>query len=453
MGGGTPGVERLEGWGPIAHYLGTSIRTAQRWEREMALPVHHAGRSKGYRVFAVPADLDRWLRSREQPPNAAAAIETIQEQRLVSALPQSAGRPHRTVGLTIGGVTAVILICFVYFGWFRRSPVNVGAITFSDQELQAWESGKVVWSYHFDQPLLTLDPTLLRERILIFSPSPTRRGEVLAAVPLLSEQEEGDSSDALYAFSPDGKLLWHDEFNRHIAFAGERAGPRWEARLILSASGARLGDVWAALESFPLSISLLQRVNSSGRQTTYFVNFGHIIALYDFRTANGSFLLEGGINNECDCGFLAVLRVDKPSGHSPAYGSLPGCDACPAGNPDRYFLFPHSEVSSILGTPYNGVIHISADRQRFQVMTSEVADTNGTADDWALYEFNDHFVPLSVTYSDHYWFDHKKLSEQGTIRHAVSACPERNGTVIRGWEPPAGWRNLPVRSLDPQGSS
>ncbi len=452
MGGDTPCVERLEGWGPIAHYLGTSIRTAQRWEREMGLPVHHAGRSKGYRVFAFAVDLDRWLRSREQMPNAG-AIATIQEQRSASAPPQSAGRPWRTAGLAAGGTAAAVLICSVYFGWFRQSPVRVGAITFSHQELQAWASGKVVWSYHFDQPLLPLDPKLLRERVLIFAPSPTPRGEVLAAVPFLSGQEEGDSSDALYAFSSDGKLLWHDDFNQHIEFAGERAGPRWEARLILSANGAKPGDVWVALDSFPMSISLLQRVNSDGRQATYFVNFGHINVLYDFRTASGSFLLEGGINNECDCGFLAVLRVDKPSGHSPAYGSLPGCDSCPAGNPDHYFLFPHSEVSSILGTPYNGVIHIAADRKHFQVMTREVADPNGTADDWALYEFNDQFAPLSVTFSDHYWFDHRKLSEQGKIGHSVSACPERNGTAIRAWESRAGWRNLRVRSVVPAGQS
>jgi hypothetical protein len=52
--------EELRGWKAICSYLGTSERTAQRWERELALPVRRAeGVAKGP-VFAVPAELDAW---------------------------------------------------------------------------------------------------------------------------------------------------------------------------------------------------------------------------------------------------------------------------------------------------------------------------------------------------------------------------------------------------------
>jgi hypothetical protein len=54
----------LTSWKEIAGYLGKGVRTVQRWERDMGLPVrrpHH--RNKGL-VLALPEDIDSWLQSR-----------------------------------------------------------------------------------------------------------------------------------------------------------------------------------------------------------------------------------------------------------------------------------------------------------------------------------------------------------------------------------------------------
>lgn len=51
----------LQSWKEIALYLQVGVRTAQRWENSLALPVHHTG-IKG-RVFAVREELDGWLQS------------------------------------------------------------------------------------------------------------------------------------------------------------------------------------------------------------------------------------------------------------------------------------------------------------------------------------------------------------------------------------------------------
>jgi hypothetical protein len=52
-------------WKDIAQYLGKGVRTVQRWELELELPVKrpNGGGSKGP-VAADPTDLDRWLSSR-----------------------------------------------------------------------------------------------------------------------------------------------------------------------------------------------------------------------------------------------------------------------------------------------------------------------------------------------------------------------------------------------------
>lgn len=52
----------LRGWKDIAAFLGTSSRTAQRWERELALPVHRLRTTTGSVVSAYPSELDTWRR-------------------------------------------------------------------------------------------------------------------------------------------------------------------------------------------------------------------------------------------------------------------------------------------------------------------------------------------------------------------------------------------------------
>ena len=53
--------EILSGWKDIANYLGKGVRTVQRYERELGLPVHRpAGKYVGS-VIVTKAELDRWV--------------------------------------------------------------------------------------------------------------------------------------------------------------------------------------------------------------------------------------------------------------------------------------------------------------------------------------------------------------------------------------------------------
>jgi hypothetical protein len=51
----------LAGWKDIANYLGKGVRTVQRYEREIGLPIRRpAGKSRGS-VIATKAELDAWV--------------------------------------------------------------------------------------------------------------------------------------------------------------------------------------------------------------------------------------------------------------------------------------------------------------------------------------------------------------------------------------------------------
>jgi len=55
--------ERLDSWKEIAAYVKREIRTVQRWEKSLGLPVRRLADQQG--VFAYKSELDIWWRERE----------------------------------------------------------------------------------------------------------------------------------------------------------------------------------------------------------------------------------------------------------------------------------------------------------------------------------------------------------------------------------------------------
>jgi TolB-like protein/Flp pilus assembly protein TadD len=56
---------RLESWGEIAGYLRREVRTVQRWEKALGLPIHRLQVGKQSSVYAYPSELDKWYVERE----------------------------------------------------------------------------------------------------------------------------------------------------------------------------------------------------------------------------------------------------------------------------------------------------------------------------------------------------------------------------------------------------
>jgi hypothetical protein len=53
----------LNSWKEIASYLDRGVRTVQRWERELQLPVHRIGKGRRSPVYAVTTELNLWLQT------------------------------------------------------------------------------------------------------------------------------------------------------------------------------------------------------------------------------------------------------------------------------------------------------------------------------------------------------------------------------------------------------
>ena len=63
--------DRLNGWKEISNYLGKSVRTSQRWERMLAMPMHRIHTARGEIVFGSKQELDRWQSAKEQESSVA----------------------------------------------------------------------------------------------------------------------------------------------------------------------------------------------------------------------------------------------------------------------------------------------------------------------------------------------------------------------------------------------
>src|ERR1700692_1162107 len=62
-----PNETRLESWGEIASYLRRDVRTVQRWERTLELPVRRLHVGKISSVYAYRSELDKWYLERQPP--------------------------------------------------------------------------------------------------------------------------------------------------------------------------------------------------------------------------------------------------------------------------------------------------------------------------------------------------------------------------------------------------
>ena len=87
--GSTSPVRVLSGWKEVAKYLRSGVRTVQRYERELGLPIRRPAPKATVAVIATKAELDAWisaspiraaLRRTEATPNNSGMLQEFRMQ-------------------------------------------------------------------------------------------------------------------------------------------------------------------------------------------------------------------------------------------------------------------------------------------------------------------------------------------------------------------------------------
>lgn len=135
----------LTGWKDIAAFLGTSVRTVQRFEQELGLPVHRTRAVRGAAVRAFPSELRRWLTERPGvgqeavdpvPPGESVddaaperSIDDTAAERLVEGTtPEPARRGRRWVVASAAAAAVVVSVAIAALTW-RSDEVSTPGLS------------------------------------------------------------------------------------------------------------------------------------------------------------------------------------------------------------------------------------------------------------------------------------------------------------------------------------
>jgi hypothetical protein len=468
---------RLDSWKEIAEYLGRNTRTVARWEQEKGLPVHRVPGGQRNAVFAYTGELDAWLRG-EAGPGKAEAQPGSDEFQLAQgksepakdrSLPEKKVTRHEVYGSgdsqlakdsshlseavtlrerkpihtprlwSITALTATVMLIgtLLYLAGDRpREPL--ARVSYENGKVTAWnEKDQILWTREFPY----CASTKMFPRMEDLNGDGKKEVLFLSSPCDLSRDETG-----LYVLSSAGKELWHLTAHETFQFGSQPYGPEWWSEEWGVQEAANKKVVLVEFHHQVWWPSFLVALDGRGQLLGKFVNAGWIRATRWTQGPEGLHLLIGGISNSNDCGMLAVLDGNHPSGSSPERkGSDYECRNCPAGKPLKYFLFPRSELNVVTGLEHNRVVTINMLKDGIDVRTSEFDITSGGGNETAagVYEFSPDLKLRRASYGDKYWELHRQLELEGKIRHSKAQCPDRHGPrLVRVWEPTTGWSEL-----------
>ena len=93
-------------WKEIAQYMGRGVRTMQRWEHDLGLPVHRPKGKDRSAVLAFAGELDAWLH--KTPLRERSADERGQHSPGVRS---NNGKSREVCGRTTSLTTALVELC------------------------------------------------------------------------------------------------------------------------------------------------------------------------------------------------------------------------------------------------------------------------------------------------------------------------------------------------------
>jgi hypothetical protein len=316
----------LNGWKEIAAYLGKSVRSVQRWEATLGLPIHRIRTPDGQIVYSEPSEIDEWRRRLEAPPTPEpedpADPETLPE---VSAPGREIGAatrwPARLWLLTAG--VALLLIGILAGRWISRPAPLAFSVEFAGRSLQGLnQKGDVVWSFEFDRDLKQADP---KPRLVDLEGD----GAAEWVVPVRSTVR-GTVSDAILCFSQGGALKWSVRPDQTLTYNGRSVSAPWSL-LDFEVSPAVPRRVWASFTDGG-GPNFIVEIKPSGSSSMRYFQAGPIYKLRHWQTPSGAFLVAGGFSAKHGRPSIVLLPEDGPAASFPfdpvGMSSRPSCTEC-----------------------------------------------------------------------------------------------------------------------------
>lgn len=396
----------LTGWKEIAAHLGRSVRSVQRWESDLGLPVRRVRTQTSEVVFARRSEIDAWVAAR----SANGLPRDEDNGSAVSELALSTGRGHSwLVAASLLAAVAVALaagraLLVRRTGEPARWAVENGVLLVRDIR------GDFLWAHRFDRPL---------------APGVTDTGRPGVSNVAFSDVEGDGATEvlatlqqSLYCFEHDGRLRFRHAVRRAVRFGDETYGPEFTAipPVIVTRRGG--ASIWVASVNtyFP---AVVQRLDAHGRLLGEYWMAGHPSVLREVEEAGRRVIAVGGTANESYRATLSILDPENPTGTAPATVDAYRCRDCPDGHPLAFLAFPQDELSRATGDrPRVVEVDPSAEGLRVVLATAaaEVGSRGGCGGD-VHYRLDSRFRPVRADLGDTFRLCHGQLRAGGLLEH------------------------------------
>lgn len=431
----------LQGWKEIATYMGRSVRAAQRWERELGLPVRRLKTVAGQTVFARRAEIDAWRESHEIP---SAGGDSSVEDSLETPSDEPLRRRPPYWGVATIAILAVLVAARFGARNGRGSAPDSTDFELKGNRLIARDAaGHEIWSHVFPHRLMTLSPHDIRHLHQIQRADLDGDGRPEVLVVTVYDVADGIRPDTMWCFSENGRLLWSFEPSGKLVFKDRAYDGTWSITDLVAAAGPGPQRVWLSAAASPWWPSMVVEVDKSGRGRTVYIQSGVVYSLAASNAGERLRLWAGGINNEYARASAALLDPELTATSPQTPGSAYKCSNCVPDGPLEYVLFPRSELNVAVGQPYNRVTAVDQEasgKVRFYAYEGEMANVT------ILYEREPSGVFVSSP-TDTYWLSHENLSRTGVLPHSVHDCPDlKSARTLRVWTPARGWSDVPEQA-------
>lgn len=427
----------LNGWKEIAGYLGKSVRSVQRWEATLGLPVHRIRTPDGQIVYSERTEIDDWRRRLDVHPLAE---PDPPDPEALPEVPARLDGDSRGIGMRWAPIwflaAAVLLIGIgaVSGRWISPPSPVAFSVAFAGRSLEGLnQKSEVVWSFGFDRDVNWGN---LKPRLVDLEGD----GPLEWIVPVLSTAR-GTVSDAIFCFSQSGALRWSVQPDQTLTFNGRKVSAPWSL-IDFEVAPAEPRRVWASF-SHGGGPNFVLEITASGSRSMRYFQTGPITTLHYWQTPSGGFLVAGGFSAKHSRPSIVLLADHGPGATLPfdpvGMSSRPSCTECPAGDPARAFVFTRSEVETP-AHPHTMVRHI------VQLDANLVVEMRVGDVETAHVTVQPDFSIQSFTYSPGHWRAHRELEAQGHFDHTEENCPDRRtSNVFREWTAMEGWHDREIR--------
>lgn len=446
---GPAGPIQLNGWKEIAAYLGRSVRTVQRWEKDFGLPVRRFGLSKPESVFAIPREIDAWLETSQGVSARTGAPPPAEQAGPRKAVPLFSTTEilRMVVTALITAVVTTVLWVLWTFGVpaLRNWPPPESTAAPADWHIDLDSlvvtdaRGSALWKRAFANPLSaeaysgTSVPRMLRGGITDLEGDGTREVWFITSYGGPHQAET-----ALHVFEHDGKLRWSYRPAIKVRFGDDTFGPSWivdRAFVTPDPAGGPGRAIWVSSVDMALFPSAIQRLDSRTGVPlgAYWTNGSIVTAALDASSPAQPKLLVGACYNESRAGSLSVIDALNPNGSAPAALDKYRCMDCPPGEPLAFLVFP--KPARFAGSDATGPVETITLQSDGSVGVRVRHATAGPgAQAIGVFQLDASLAPVSVDTADGYLRVYETLAARGEAPPAPPVIdPEREFLPVLWW--------------------